>query len=226
MKLRMRVRAPLTPAPTKRGWKIWGVGSESRPAKQINLRLEDSQRVSGFQFQGFGSRVQSSGFRVPGPGFRIPSSGLRDPGSGFRVPAFGFRVSDPKYQVPGSGLWVPGTRFRVSDSKFRVPKSRFRIPNSGIRVSGSGFSCFGYLEGEEARVLPQILHLISYEKRIKSNLAGNEVYYTACSLLVILKNLTCKLHCQKGFNLIPFSHTIPGRNTRTRHMSATALERK
>ena len=35
------------------------------------------------------------------------------------------------------------------------------------------------------------------EKRIKSNLPGNEVYYTACSFLVILKNSCSDLRCQK-----------------------------
>jgi len=41
---------------------------------------------------------------------------------------------------------------------------------------------------------------ILYEKGIKLKLYGNEVYYTACSLLVILKN-SC-------FNLNPFSYRV------------------
>ena len=37
------------------------------------------------------------------------------------------------------------------------------------------------------------------QKRIELKLYGNEVYYTACSLLVISKNFCSKLHRQKGF---------------------------
>ena len=47
-----------------------------------------------------------------------------------------------------------------------------------------------------------------YMKRdLNYNLSGNEVYYTACSLLVMLKNSCSKRHCQKG-NLNPFSYKI------------------
>jgi hypothetical protein len=49
---------------------------------------------------------------------------------------------------------------------------------------------------------------ISYEKGFELKLSGDEVYYTACSLLVVLKNSCGKLHCEKGFNLIPFSFEI------------------
>ena len=35
-----------------------------------------------------------------------------------------------------------------------------------------------------------------YEKGIEMKLSGNEVYYTACSLLVILKYSCCRLHRQ------------------------------
>ena len=45
-------------------------------------------------------------------------------------------------------------------------------------------------------------------KEIKLNLSGNEVYYTVCSLLVILKNPCSKLHYQRGFDLNPFSYKI------------------
>ena len=38
------------------------------------------------------------------------------------------------------------------------------------------------------------------------NLSGNEVYHTAYSLLVILKNVCSKLHWQKDSNFILFSH--------------------
>ena len=46
------------------------------------------------------------------------------------------------------------------------------------------------------------------EKGFKLELSGNEVYYTACSSLVILKNSCSKLHCQKGFKLKPFFYKI------------------
>ena len=43
---------------------------------------------------------------------------------------------------------------------------------------------------------------------LKSKLSGDEVYYTACSLLVIPKHSCSKLHCQKAFEIIPFSYKI------------------
>jgi hypothetical protein len=50
--------------------------------------------------------------------------------------------------------------------------------------------------------------LISQEKRFNSELSGNEVHYTACSLLVISKNSCGKLHCQIDFNQILVSYKI------------------
>ena len=47
-----------------------------------------------------------------------------------------------------------------------------------------------------------------YKKAFKSKLSGNEVYYTAYSLPVILKKLCSKLDCQNGVNLIPFPYEI------------------
>jgi hypothetical protein len=38
---------------------------------------------------------------------------------------------------------------------------------------------------------------ISYEKGIRVKLSGTQVYYTAFSLLVTLKNSRCKLHYQE-----------------------------
>jgi len=40
-------------------------------------------------------------------------------------------------------------------------------------------------------------NLISYEKEINLKLSANEVYYTAYSLRVILKNSCSKIHCRK-----------------------------
>jgi hypothetical protein len=49
----------------------------------------------------------------------------------------------------------------------------------------------------------------SYMKcELNQNLSVNEVYYTASSSLVISNNSCWKLHCLKGFNLIPFSYKI------------------
>ena len=50
--------------------------------------------------------------------------------------------------------------------------------------------------------------LILHEKRIELNLSGNEVYYTACSLLVTFKSSCSKFHYLKGLNLNSFSYKI------------------
>ena len=55
-----------------------------------------------------------------------------------------------------------------------------------------------------SRVHGPILH----EKGIIFQKSYNQVYYTACSLLVLSKNSCSKLHYQKGFKLIPFSYEI------------------
>ena len=45
------------------------------------------------------------------------------------------------------------------------------------------------------------------KRESNSNLSGNELYYTNCSILLV-KNMLCReLHCQKGFNLILFSYS-------------------
>ena len=44
------------------------------------------------------------------------------------------------------------------------------------------------------------------KRELNSDLSGNEVYYTACYLLVIFKHSCSKLHCQKGLNLILVSY--------------------
>ena len=50
-----------------------------------------------------------------------------------------------------------------------------------------------------------------YMKReLNQNLSGNEVYDTAFSLLVILKNSCSKLHRQKSFDLLLLSSKIRG----------------
>ena len=52
----------------------------------------------------------------------------------------------------------------------------------------------------------------SYIKRgIYENFSGYEAYYTACSLLEVLKNSFSKLHCQKCFNLGRFTYRIRSR---------------
>ena len=49
---------------------------------------------------------------------------------------------------------------------------------------------------------------ILYEKIFSLKTSGNEVYYTASSLSVILKNSCSKLHSQKLFKLKLFSYKI------------------
>ena len=53
----------------------------------------------------------------------------------------------------------------------------------------------------------RIPYLIS-NPELDQNLYGNKVYCTACFFLAKLKNSYGKLHCQKGFDSIPFSHKI------------------
>ena len=45
-------------------------------------------------------------------------------------------------------------------------------------------------------------------RRLNLHLSFNQVYYTACSLLVTLKNSLGKIHRQKGSNLISLSYQI------------------
>jgi hypothetical protein len=45
-------------------------------------------------------------------------------------------------------------------------------------------------------------------KKSNQTLSGDEVYYAAYSLPLILKHLSNELHCQKGSNLILFSYKI------------------
>ena len=52
------------------------------------------------------------------------------------------------------------------------------------------------------------------KRKFNQNLSGDEVYYAACSLLVILENLCSKLDCQQGFNSILFSYKIRVREER------------
>jgi len=53
-----------------------------------------------------------------------------------------------------------------------------------------------------------LCRLILYIQIIKLNLSSNEAYYTAYSLLVILRYSCSQLHCQKGSNLIPFAYAF------------------
>ena len=52
------------------------------------------------------------------------------------------------------------------------------------------------------------VHAFFMKRELNLNLSGNEVYYTACSLPVFLKNSCGRLHCQEGFNLITLSYSI------------------
>ena len=46
------------------------------------------------------------------------------------------------------------------------------------------------------------------KRELDQNLTDDEVYHTACALLVILKDSCGQLHCQKGLNLILFAYKI------------------
>ena len=48
------------------------------------------------------------------------------------------------------------------------------------------------------------------ERELGWYLSGNEVYFTACSLLVMWKNLCSKLNYHRGLNLVLFSYKIVG----------------
>ena len=55
---------------------------------------------------------------------------------------------------------------------------------------------------------PTCIFGFDMKRESNENLSGNEVYYTACSLLVTLKNSCSKLHCDQGLNSIIFSYKI------------------
>jgi hypothetical protein len=68
-----------------------------------------------------------------------------------------------------------------------------------------------------------LVKVLLYEKGIQSKLSGNEVYYTACSLPMILTNSCSKLHRKKGFNLVPFSYELLARVVRRALRQAVQL---
>ena len=103
--------------------------------------------------------------------------------------------------LSGLNIGVPGSRLSRADiCRRRLPRvdlglSRFDF---GLAVAGAGgqeggrkYDCESYIKG-----------------KLDENLSGNEVYYTACSLLVTLKNVCSKLHCQQVLNVIPLSCKI------------------
>ena len=92
------------------------------------------------------------------------------------TPAFGLRVSSCGFR----GFEV--SRFRG----FEVSRLR------GFEVSGFGF--------RECPTVCFILLRCYMERELNENLCGNEVYYTACSLLVILKKSCSKFRCQRDFD--------------------------
>jgi len=82
------------------------------------------------------------------------------------------------------------------------------LPERGAAVLRLGLDVGARLDerGDDA-VSVVVLHA-HMKMDLNRNLSGNEVYTTACSFLVIMKNLCSKLHCQKAFNLNPFSYKI------------------
>ena len=97
----------------------------------------------------------------------------------------------------GQGLELRGWGFgfRVHGSEVRFP-SLHRVQGLGVRGK--------VLESWRCHRACRILS----EKGIKPQLSVNEGCFTACHLLVILKDLFYELQCQKGFNLISFAHKI------------------
>ena len=70
-----------------------------------------------------------------------------------------------------------------------------RVEHCGLNIEG------GALRGLE-------LKRSCMERGLNQNLSGDEFYCTACSVLVILKNVGGEPHCQKGFHLNPVSYKI------------------
>ena len=76
-----------------------------------------------------------------------------------------------------------------------VEKGAFSVKRGACDDFKTGTSFTGMpgtLSWREERAL-----MILYAKGIKLKLSGNKVYYTACALLVILKNSCSKLDCEK-----------------------------
>jgi len=82
----------------------------------------------------------------------------------------------------------PNLETRNPKPETRNPKPETRNPKPNPNRETQ------YLEQVEVFRLSKKL----YEKGFKLKPFWYEVYYTACSLLVILKKMCSKLHCQKG----------------------------
>ena len=76
-----------------------------------------------------------------------------------------------------------------------------------LSLGVSGFRLGGGAGFEGSRVQWQRHSHIKRE--LNQKLSGNEFYYTACSLLVMLKYLCCKLHCQEVFIQTSFHLNSP-----------------
>jgi hypothetical protein len=66
---------------------------------------------------------------------------------------------------------------------------------------------------------------LTWKRRLNQNLFGDEVYYTASSLIVILQNSCGELHCQKGFDLILFANKIQRLAPTPEHLNPTPSTR-
>ena len=60
----------------------------------------------------------------------------------------------------------------------------------------------------------------SKEEHSNQNLSGSEVYHMNSLISLIKNTLFSKLHCQKGFDLIPFSYKMVGAGGRCRALPA------
>jgi len=90
----------------------------------------------------------------------------------------------------------------------RASKNRFE---NEFRVEGVGFRTHKVLHSSSSRFLKQTLlweSAISYEKKIKLNFSGNQVFYTISWMLPVKNMLCSKPHCQKYINSTIFSYNI------------------
>ena len=118
-------------------------------------------------------------------------------GGGFRD-----RVHDPSRN---KRLWVIDMVFEGSSCTTRCCP---RVIECVVLKSRAVPSCADLVQLSVGTALNWYSSLESctnlYEKRIKLNLSGNEFYYTACYVLVILNNSRRQLHYQIFFNLTSF----------------------
>ena len=112
-------------------------------------------------------------------------------------------------RVQGAWCMVQGVRCRVQGAGCRAQGAGCRAQGAGCRVQGAGTAARSPAKSEtrHSTSIPGF-HTCQFDikKELNQDLSGNDVYYSASSLLVTLENSWSKLHRQKGFNSIPFQH--------------------